>query len=161
MTMKWFRYEVKVDMKWMVWSDLGMKWFRYELTLVWSALVTLVWSATWYEVIDGMKWLMVWNDSWYETTLSMKWFRYELTLVWSALVTLVWSDTKNEVNMVWSVWVQKIEKVVETFKANEQVVLNAENRKLIRQSGFKIWCHRSKSCNHLRVKWLWSDFGMK
>ena len=33
---------------------------------------------------------------------------------------------------------QKIEKVVETFKANEQVVLNAENRKLIRQSGFKI-----------------------
>ena len=33
---------------------------------------------------------------------------------------------------------QKIEKVVETFKANKQDELNAENRKLIRQSGFKI-----------------------
>ena len=104
---KWFRYEVKLDMKWMVWSDLGMKWFRYEVTLVWSdwyevaGMKWLWYEVHWYEVTDDMKWHLVWNGPKYEVV--MVWSDYRMK--WTYFFPLVWSDTKNEVNMIWSVWV--------------------------------------------------------
>lgn len=43
----------------------------------------------WYEVTLSMKWHLVWNDN------GMKWTFFHLG----------WSETKNKVNMVWSLWV--------------------------------------------------------
>ena len=90
-------------MKWLVRSDFGLKcngmmslvWnYRSGVTVMkylgWIDLYELIsmndlGRTSWYEKTLGMKWLMVWSDSWYE-------------------VVTVWSDTKNEVDIVWSVW---------------------------------------------------------
>ena len=71
-SMKWVRFEVKVGMKWMVWSEL-----------IWSALVgSDSHEVHWYEV-TGMKW------TWYEVTLVWSDFGMKCRIVCSALV---WSD---------------------------------------------------------------------
>ena len=88
-------------MKWLVRSDFGcngmmsLVWnYRSGVTVMkylgWIDLYELIsmndlGRTSWYEKTLGMKWLMVWRDSWYE-------------------VVTVWSDTKNEVDIVWSVW---------------------------------------------------------
>ena len=111
-TVYFIKYEVHVVWSDFEWSALGMRWlcmkcFWYEVA--WYE-VHLVWSTTWYEVPwyevhlvwSALVWsVVVWSNFWDEVhrdeVTGMKWHFFPL----------VWSAIKNEVPVVWSVWVPR------------------------------------------------------
>ena len=80
-------------MKWLVRSDFGLK-CNEMVSLVWNyrSGVTVMKYLGWSDLYELISMNDLGRTSWYEKTLGMKWL-------------MVWSDTKNEVDIVWSVWV--------------------------------------------------------